>query len=96
MIKFCKETFPELQVIGGNAATASQVLNLIEAGADAIKVGMGVGSVATGQVRVCAPLDGYLVLFLYVICIYVCVCVHSMYVCIYISIYVCMYLCMYV
>lgn len=50
LIKYCKTTFPDLQVIGGNAATGSQVLNLIEAGVDAIKVGMGVGSVATGQV----------------------------------------------
>ena len=49
LIRWSKERFPQLQIVGGNVVTMSQVARLIEAGADAIRVGMGVGSVATGQ-----------------------------------------------
>lgn len=49
MIKKTKEAFPDLQIIGGNVVTSSEVLALVNAGVDAIRVGKGVGSVATGQ-----------------------------------------------
>mmetsp|Transcript_7192 Transcript_7192/g.8657 ORF Transcript_7192/g.8657 Transcript_7192/m.8657 type:complete len:319 (-) Transcript_7192:1525-2481(-) len=49
IIKKAKSAYPNLQVIGGNAVTSSEVYRLIQAGVDAIRVGKGVGSVATGQ-----------------------------------------------
>jgi IMP dehydrogenase len=49
LLKWSKERFPSLQVVCGNVATASQVRVLCENGADAIRVGVGVGSIATGQ-----------------------------------------------
>jgi len=45
MIRAIKRRFPEAQVIGGNVATADGTLRLIEAGADAVKVGVGPGSI---------------------------------------------------
>lgn len=45
-----KQSFPELQVIAGNIATGAAALALVEAGADAVKVGMGPGSICTTRV----------------------------------------------
>lgn len=45
-----KSRFPELQMIAGNVATAGATRELIEAGADAIKVGIGPGSICTTRV----------------------------------------------
>ncbi len=49
-LKKIKAAFPDLQVIAGNIATAEAAEFLIEAGADAIKVGIGPGSICTTRV----------------------------------------------
>jgi len=45
-----KAKFPELQVIGGNIVTAEAALDLVKHGADAVKVGIGPGSICTTRV----------------------------------------------
>ncbi|MGM0445836.1 MAG: IMP dehydrogenase [Bacillota bacterium] len=50
MVKKVKEKFPELVLIAGNVATAEAAKDLIKAGADVIKVGVGPGSICTTRV----------------------------------------------
>ena len=45
-----KHDFPQVQVIGGNIATAAAALALVDAGADAVKVGIGPGSICTTRI----------------------------------------------
>ncbi len=49
-LKMIKEAYPELPVIAGNIATGDAARDLIEAGADAVKVGIGPGSICTTRV----------------------------------------------
>lgn len=50
MVKLMRQTFPEMQIIAGNVATAGATRDLIEAGVDAVKVGIGPGSICTTRV----------------------------------------------
>ncbi len=50
MVKNIKETYPRANVIAGNIATAEAARDLIRAGADALKVGVGPGSICTTRV----------------------------------------------
>jgi IMP dehydrogenase len=49
-VRRIKTKYPEAQVIGGNIATAEGALALVDAGADAVKVGIGPGSICTTRV----------------------------------------------
>lgn len=49
-VKEIKENFPKLEVIAGNVATAAGTRELIEAGADCVKVGIGPGSICTTRI----------------------------------------------
>ena len=49
-VKAIKKDYPELQLIAGNVATGAGALKLVEAGADAIKVGIGPGSICTTRI----------------------------------------------
>jgi IMP dehydrogenase len=49
-VKWVKENYPKVQVIGGNIATGEAAIALVEAGADAVKVGIGPGSICTTRI----------------------------------------------
>ena len=49
-VRNIKEAYPDLQIIAGNVATAEATRDLIEAGADCVKVGIGPGSICTTRV----------------------------------------------
>ncbi len=49
-VKWVKKHFPQVQVIGGNIATAAAARALVDAGADAVKVGIGPGSICTTRI----------------------------------------------
>ncbi|MBI5451676.1 MAG: IMP dehydrogenase [Gammaproteobacteria bacterium] len=49
-VAWVKQRYPKVQVIGGNIATAEAALALADAGADAVKVGIGPGSICTTRI----------------------------------------------
>src|SRR5690554_904874 len=49
-VRWTKKNFPQVQVIGGNIATAEAAIALAEAGADGVKVGIGPGSICTTRI----------------------------------------------
>lgn len=49
-VSFIKKTYPRVQVIGGNIATSAAALALYDAGVDAVKVGIGPGSICTTRI----------------------------------------------
>ena len=66
VVHMIKETFPDLQVIAGNIATAEGAEALIKAGADCVKVGIGPGSICTTRIvagigvpQITAVMDAY-------------------------------------
>ena len=49
-VRWVKKNYPQVEVIGGNIATGAAALALVEAGADAVKVGIGPGSICTTRI----------------------------------------------
>ena len=49
-VRWVKKNFPQVDVIGGNIATGAAALALVEAGADAVKIGIGPGSICTTRI----------------------------------------------
>jgi IMP dehydrogenase len=49
-VAWVKKNFPDIQVVGGNIASAEAAVALVEAGADAVKVGIGPGSICTTRI----------------------------------------------
>jgi IMP dehydrogenase len=49
-VRWVKKHYPQVDVIGGNIATGSGALALVEAGADAVKIGIGPGSICTTRI----------------------------------------------
>ena len=49
-VRWVKNTFPHMQVVGGNIVTGDAALALVDAGADAVKVGIGPGSICTTRI----------------------------------------------
>lgn len=49
-VRWVKKHFPQIEVIGGNIATASAALALVDHGADGVKVGIGPGSICTTRI----------------------------------------------
>ncbi|HWQ12732.1 MAG TPA: IMP dehydrogenase [Roseiflexaceae bacterium] len=50
MVRALKERFPQVDVVGGNVATAAGVRDMVDAGADAVKVGVGAGSICITRI----------------------------------------------
>ena len=49
-VRWIKDRYPKVQVVGGNIATAAAARDLVEAGVDAVKVGIGPGSICTTRI----------------------------------------------
>ncbi len=49
-VRWVKQNYPHVDVVGGNIATGAAALALVEAGADAVKVGIGPGSICTTRI----------------------------------------------
>jgi IMP dehydrogenase len=49
-VRWVKDRYPQVDVIGGNIATGAAALDLVAAGADAVKVGIGPGSICTTRI----------------------------------------------